>query len=180
MRTRALRNIVKTIEAINEHRHKKRNTLLVLLGIYTGLRISELLNLDIEDIKINGKISDAIVFRGKGRKTRQVPLSRRIQVLLEDYLKNYEVGPLFVSQMGKRMSRFQAYVIMRNIAMKTSQTNVATHSLRKTFAQSLLDAGVDVETMRVLLGHSSISVTQRYIETDESKMFAAVGRLSFG
>ena len=133
----------------------------------TGFRLSEILSINICDIDLNNEM---VKVMGKGNKERIVPIGKVALNSIENYLNklgksikpNFE-DPLFVNKKGKRMarrtlqSRIKKYLHM---AMKGG----TVHTLRHTFATHLLDRGADILTIKELLGHSSLSATQRYTQ----------------
>lgn len=144
----------------------KRDVALYTLLYGCGLRISEALSLNIRDIPIT---EDVITITGKGNKQRIVPLLPAVKQALKKYLKinpyNTPNSPLFVGARGERMN---PGVIQRNVRFIRRYLNlpdtVTPHALRHSFATHLLQAGGDLRTVQELLGHSSLSATQRYTE----------------
>ncbi len=150
----------------------KRDKTLYLLMYGCGLRIAEVLSLNIGDIPLNG---DAFVIRGKGNKERLIPLLPIVKRALNSYMKaigGQEVGtPLFVGSRGERLN---AGVVQRNVRAIRRHLNlpdtVTPHALRHSFATHLLQGGGDLRTVQELLGHSSLSATQRYTEVDRAHL----------
>ena len=131
-----------------------------------GLRISEALSLNLEDI-----CNDSLIISGKGGKQRQIPMIKEIMTLINQWLyfrKDFEKeSPLFI---GRRGGRLNARYAQKRIAMiRTSlglQERTTPHSLRHSFATHLLENGVDLRTLQELLGHSSLSTT-KYIQKSQ-------------
>lgn len=149
-----------------------RNYLLFVLGINSGLRISDLLKLTVDDVK--GK--DRITLREqKTGKTKNFPLSDACKKAIAEYLKSEEVtdGVLFKSRKGdnKAISRIQAYEIINTAARAVGiQGNIGTHTLRKTFGYWAYKSGVDIAYIQKLLNHSAPSVTLAYIGITQEQL----------
>ncbi|MBR6411701.1 MAG: tyrosine recombinase XerC [Alphaproteobacteria bacterium] len=144
----------------------KRDVALYTLLYGGGLRISEALNLNVRDFPLS---ADAMTITGKGNKQRLIPLLPAVVKAVKNYLKaNPYLGddaPLFVGARGERMN---AGVVQRNVRAIRHMLNlpdtVTPHALRHSFATHLLQGGGDLRTVQELLGHSSLSATQRYTE----------------
>lgn len=140
---------------------KQRDMALFTLLYGTGLRISEALNLNEQDIK-NTKF---LRVYGKGKKERLVPFLPFIQTELQKYLsiKPFKTPPLFVGIRGKRLSQSVAQKNLRDLRRRLNLPETITpHALRHSFATHLLEGGGNLRTIQELLGHSSLSTTQRY------------------
>lgn len=164
----------KLINATKGELHELRDKTIITLFLTTGMRLSELAGLNTDDI-IQTQIK---IRQGKGNKTRTVNISDDVANLLQEYIQNnkYPNGNiLFTSQRSNRMSES---VIQRTIEkyIKKSRLNdeLTTHSLRHFFASTLVRKKVDLNTVRDLLGHSSLRTTQIYTHVlDEDKQEAA-------
>ena len=146
-----------------------RNWLLFTLGINSGLRIGDLLQLTIEEVKDCERIS---IREQKTGKTKDFPLSDTCKKAIVEYLKaeSLKEGQLFPSRKvsGSRgtgsISRQQAYQIINDAAQSVGVTvRVGTHTLRKTFGYHAYKQGISLEIIQKLLNHSAPSVTLRYI-----------------
>lgn len=145
-----------------------RDRALVELLYATGGRISELVNLDLDDIVE----PTTLRLFGKGSKERLVPVGRFAQKALEAYLvrtrpilANLGAGTpaLFLNQRGSRLSRQSAWQIVTHAAEAAKiSAEVSPHTLRHSFATHLLEGGADVRVVQELLGHSSVATTQIY------------------
>ncbi len=145
-----------------------RDSAIITLLYGSGLRISEAISLNIGDITAN----DFIVIKGKGNKERIVPLLPISRRQIKEYLSlcpyNQTTGaPLFV---GARGERLLPRIVQRRLAKLREELNLpdslTPHALRHTFATQLLSAGVNLRAIQELLGHSSLSTTQRYTEVE--------------
>ncbi len=153
-----------------------RDRTMLELFYASGLRVSELVGLDIENIDINIGYVRVI---GKGRKERVVPVNKKAIDVIGHYLKDRtsflqgrtETGALFVNKNGKRITRRAVGMIVRKYMLKSGiNKHISPHSLRHTFATHLLDAGADLRFIQELLGHSSISTTQVYTHTSMDRL----------
>jgi integrase/recombinase XerD len=150
-----------------------RDRALLELLYAAGLRISEALGLDREDLALDGGFVRVV---GKGDKERLVPvgevaldwLARYLDAVRPAWLTRQHVapirgGPLFLSVRGRRLGRQQAWAIVRQAAVGAGlSVRVTPHTLRHSFATHLLEGGADLRVVQELLGHASISTTQLY------------------
>jgi len=146
---------------------------LFILGINSGLRISDLLTLKVSDVYANGKIKDRIVIREKKtNKLKDFPLGETSKKALKEYVATLKPGQvLFASRKGsKPISRQQAYRILNDAARAIGIKDIGTHSLRKTFGYHAFKAGVDITRIQKLLNHSSPSVTLAYIGITQDEL----------
>ena len=172
-----IRNL-KQIETIKKllKSQNLRDYCLFVLGINSGLRISDLLKLRISDIAENGKIKDRIRLREKKtNKFKDFPLSTSTKSALKDYLKtrNYtEDEPLFMSRKNKGfLLRQQAYKIINDVAKSVGiKEKIGTHTLRKTFGYHAYNNGYNITLIQKLFNHSSPAVTLRYIGITQDEM----------
>lgn len=145
-----------------------RDTALYMLMYGCGLRINECLNLNVGDVPTSG---EAFTITGKGNKQRLVPLLPAVKKSIVKYMAEHPYpqtgAPLFV---GKQGDRLNPGVVQRNVRYIRSYLGlpdtVTPHALRHSFATHLLQGGGDLRTVQELLGHSSLSATQRYTEVD--------------
>jgi integrase/recombinase XerC len=162
----------------------KRDTAVLLLLYGCGLRIGEALGLDLGQapggagVPDNPDSPDSIVVTGKGDKQRLVPVLPVVAKAIGDYVEACPFdltpdGPLFV---GKRGKRLQARVIQRQMGILRARLGLpetaTPHALRHSFATHLLAGGGDLRTIQELLGHASLSTTQRYTDVDATRLKA--------
>jgi integrase/recombinase XerC len=141
---------------------RARDTAVLELLYATGLRVSELAGLDLDDLD---HAQQTVRVLGKGRKERIVPYGSRAAGALAAYLdgRGRDAGPLFANRRGGRLTVRSLHTIVRRSAAAIGITrHVSPHTLRHTFATHLLDAGADLRVIQELLGHSRLSTTQRY------------------
>lgn len=148
-----------------------RNSLILLMFYTTGLRASELIGIDRDHF--SGDFTSLRV-RGKGDKDRIVPIIEIVREKILDYIaaisgQNICISDqkaLFLTQKGKRISYSTLYRVIHNeLEAYGIRGRKSPHVLRHTFATHLLDGGADIREIQSLLGHSSLSTTQRYTHT---------------
>ena len=169
---------LKQIETIKKllKQQNLRDYCLFVLGINSGLRISDLLKLRILDVIENGKIKDRIRLREKKtNKFKDFPLSDKAKQAIKEYLKtrNYtENEPLFISRKNNGfLLRGQAYKIINNVAKSVGiKEKIGTHTLRKTFGYHAYNNGYDITLIQKIFNHSSPSVTLRYIGITQDEL----------
>ncbi|WP_027088983.1 site-specific tyrosine recombinase XerD [Thomasclavelia saccharogumia] len=152
-----------------------RNRCMLELMYATGLRISELINLNVSSVNIYMGYIKVI---GKGNKERIVPIGAVAKKILSDYLNNYreefikkESSLLFFNNHGNKMSREEFYIILKQIIRQTSvNKKVSPHTIRHSFATHLLENGADLRSIQELLGHSDISTTTIYTHISNQKI----------
>ncbi len=150
-----------------------RDRALLELLYAAGLRISEALGLDVEDLSMDGAFVRVI---GKGDRERLVPVGEvalrwlgrylagpRTAWLAVSHVAPARSGPLFLTPRGRRLARQQAWTVVRRAAARAGLGDrVSPHTLRHSFATHLLEGGADLRVVQELLGHASISTTQLY------------------
>ena len=153
-----------------------RDRAVLELFYSTGMRLSELVNMNIGDFEINKKLIRVI---GKGNKERMIPYGRTAESAIKNYLKIRKLSlkpafankPLFVNSSEKRISKRTIQRRMNNyIKLVADGKRIGPHLLRHTFATHLLDNGADIRAVKDLLGHSSLSSTQIYTHVSIEKL----------
>jgi len=140
----------------------KRDKAMLELLYATGIRVSELVNLKINDLNLQ---QGFIRFKGKGAKERIVPLGLVAIKCLKDYLSFRQEGSsyLFLSNRKTPMTRQRFWQIIKENAKKAGiKKPISPHTLRHSFATHLLERGADLRSVQELLGHANISTTQIY------------------
>jgi integrase/recombinase XerC len=151
-----------------------RDTAVLALLYGSGLRISEALSLERKDAPVKGR--DMLRVKGKGGKTRVVPVLPIVREAVERYLKLCPSalssdGPLFIGARGGQLSpRIIQLRIARARAALGLPDTATPHALRHSFATHLLGAGADLRAIQELLGHASLSTTQGYTEVDRAHL----------
>lgn len=152
----------------------KRNLALFTLLYGCGLRISEALDLNANQ----HPTGDSMVITGKGKKQRLVPVLQIVRDAIDDYVRTCPYAPngdepLFVGARGGRLVAQVAQREMRKIRDLLNLPDTATpHAMRHSFATHLLAGGGDLRTIQDLLGHASLSTTQRYTSVDSERLMA--------
>jgi integrase/recombinase XerD len=151
-----------------------RDRALLELLYAAGLRVSEAVGLDLQDVSLDGGFVRVI---GKGDKERLVPVGEVAVAALQRYAADVRPtwlaasqdanprrgGPLFLTSRGRRLDRMAAWRALRRAAQRAGiSTRVTPHTLRHSFATHLLEGGADLRVVQELLGHASISTTQLY------------------
>jgi len=140
----------------------------ILEALYgAGIRVSELVHLNVDDIDFE---SGYIRVFGKGSKERIVPVGSYALEAISEYIKKGRIKlikghhseALFLNQHGKRLTRQGCWKILNKYAKQAGLENIHPHSLRHSFATSLLQAGADLRSVQEMLGHADISTTQIY------------------
>ncbi len=153
-----------------------RNQALLELIYGSGLRVSELLDIKMEDIHLN---QGYIIVKGKGDKERMVPISDLSVIALRNYmvksreqlLDKKKTTFLFVNQKGDRLSRQGFFKLLKKLALDAHvSTDCSPHTLRHSFATHLLENGMDLRTLQSLLGHEDISTTQIYTHISQKRI----------
>lgn len=153
----------------------KRDRAILELFYATGIRVGELIGLNIDDVDL---IGNSLRVFGKGSKERILPFGSFTKQALEKYLltsrpefdtKNNDA--LFLNKYGGRLSTRSIRRIIKKYVVKTSlERNISPHTLRHTFATHLLNRGADLRTVQELLGHVNISTTQIYTHVTKNKI----------
>lgn len=163
----------------------RRDRVLLLFAVQTGLRVSELIAVRCEDVVLGTGAN--VRCQGKGRKERRTPLRRDVATLLKDWLNEQRpddpARPLFPSSRGGRLSRDAIERIVRKHIFTAERTcsslkskRVTPHTLRHSAAMELLRCGVDRSVIALWLGHESMETTQIYLHADMKLKEVAMAR----
>jgi len=148
----------------------KRDRAMLELLYATGLRVTELVSLDIDDINMSGPYVRCM---GKGSKERTIPIHEQAAAAVADYVndgraplvKNRKESALFVNRRGERLTRQGFWLILKQYAKEANiATPVTPHTLRHSFATHMLRGGMNLRHVQELLGHANISTTQVYTQ----------------
>ena len=172
----AVDEVVSLLEVIDKNTPLGlRNTALLELIYGSGLRVSELLNIKIEDIHIN---QSYVLVKGKGSKERMVPISDMAVIAIRNYmtkgrevLSKFRLPYLFLNLNGKQLSRQGFFKVLKKLADEAGiKSECSPHTLRHSFATHLLENGMDLRTLQTLLGHEDISTTQIYTHISQKRI----------
>ena len=162
----------------------RRDRAILELFYATGLRLSELVSLDLEQINLSSRL---LRVRGKGGKERMLPFNRSAAAAVKHYLPDRRellAGPahpharpatapdaLFLNYRGGRLSaRSVDRLVRRYVAASSVKSGISPHALRHSFATHLLERGADLRAIQELLGHARISTTQRYTHVNAAQL----------
>jgi site-specific recombinase XerD len=146
---------------------KPRDRAIVVLLLYTALRLTELVTLDVGDARMSARKGVLVVRSGKGDVYREVPLNRPVREALEAWLKirtrRVAVGEtaLFVGPQGRRLSARTVDLVIRNTARRAGLA-LSAHVLRHTCVTNLVRGGNDIVLVAELAGHRRLETTRRY------------------
>ena len=147
-----------------------RDAAILELFYSSGLRLAELVALDVKDVDI---FSESVRVLGKGRKERVVPVGAPALEAIQRYRQaaRVETGPLFLSKVRRRIAAANVWLAVRRYLPHTSiPVRISPHKLRHSFATHLLDAGADLRSVQSLLGHASLSTTQIYTHVTTERL----------
>ncbi|MGC9383870.1 MAG: site-specific tyrosine recombinase/integron integrase [Kosmotogaceae bacterium] len=179
------KDIQKLINCFPNTNLGKRNKAIVALMYYCGLRVSEVTSLKIRDIELYSE--PLIQIRsGKGNKDRIVPLSKKAEQLINEYIEIREsfnnserLEELFVGIRGERVSRKSIHKMITKQANKVFPgRHITPHVLRHSCATHLLQRGASVKVVQEILGHSNVSTTSIYLHITDKEKRKAVKLLS--
>ncbi len=150
-----------------------RDRAILELFYSSGIRISELVSLDEEDINL----SDGLIkVTGKGRKERIVPIGSKAIEAIRRYIESKRITvhgeeiPLFINRSGNRLTERSVRRVVLKYSKEVLNHPVKPHTLRHSFATHLLDAGADLRAIQEFLGHKSLSTTQKYTHLGMDKL----------
>ena len=150
-----------------------RDRAILELMYACGLRVSEAVDLKISDVELDTGI---LTCKGKGNKTRKVPIGKSAVEWLKSYLvlrrrkENFEINNLFVSSLGRPVNRQIIHNFIKEYAEKAGLEDVSPHTLRHSFATHLIQNRADIRSVQQLLGHADISTTQIYTHMTDSHL----------
>ena len=168
----------------------RRDKAILELFYASGLRLSELVGLDLDDVNLSGRVVRVL---GKGRKERVVPFNTTAAAALKAWLADREAlrapgglkgppyskghqgrrtrEPLFLNYQGGRLStRSVDKLVRRYVTASSTRMGISPHALRHSFATHLLEAGADLRAIQELLGHARLSTTQRYTHVNAAQL----------
>jgi integrase/recombinase XerC len=153
----------------------RRDRAILELFYASGLRLSELVGLDLEDVNLSGRI---VRVMGKGSKERLVPFNDATRTALKDWLQDRaqlsagkKVDAVFVNFRGTRLTgRSVQRLVSKYVAACSTRFGISPHALRHSFATHLLQRGADLRAIQELLGHVQLSTTQRYTHVNAAQL----------
>jgi len=171
----SVKEIDELIGAIDlSHPQGERNKTILETLYSCGLRVSELISLQISDLFFDEGIIRVI---GKGNKQRFVPINQKTQQYIKTHLKYIRLhtrpkegfeDSLFLNRRGKQLTRVMIFTIIKNLALKIGiKKKISPHTFRHSFATHLLERGADLRSIQQMLGHESITTTEIYMHLDK-------------
>lgn len=157
-----------------------RNYVMFMFGIYSGLRISDILKLHVRDVRDKKYIYMREI---KTRKEKRFLINRKLRSIISDYIKDkkdYEYLFRNNRKINKAISRQQAYNILSSAGKKFGLDSIGTHTLRKTFGYHFYKQTHDAVTLMEIFNHADISITLRYIGITQDTKDEQMEKLSFG
>ena len=157
----------------------RRDYVMFMFGIYSGLRICDILQFRVRDVRDKDHISRR---EKKTQKEKRFPINRELKKILNEYIadkKDYEFLFKNPHEPNKAITRQQAYNILSQAAAAFGLESIGTHTLRKTFGYHMYQQTHDAVTIKEILNHSDISVTLRYIGINQDNKDKAIKGLSF-
>jgi integrase/recombinase XerC len=157
----------------------KRDRAILELLYSSGLRVGELVGLGVENLDLESRL---VRVSGKGGKERLIPIGRKAITAIREYLEHTDKirkkmgylkdrGPLFLNYRGGRLSARNVHRMVKRYSRECGITmEISPHSIRHTFATHLLDGGADLRSIQELLGHASLSSTQKYTHVSIDKL----------
>lgn len=181
-RTLTDKQLKAVIASCATRRHAARDRAIVMVSFLAGLRAKEIAALKITDIKgDDGTICDEFVLdksQTKGRKSRRVFVSTKLKKELAAYIAQVKIrngcDALFQSQKGAAFNANTMCQLFLNIYKECGIDGASSHSGRRSLLTNLAGRGVGVRVLAEIAGHSSISVTQRYLDVNDEQMRSAV------
>lgn len=172
-----IEEINKLLNSFNEYDEKDIRDKAILEIMYScGLRVSEVVNLELKDINLEEKIVKII---GKGNKQREVPIRKEAlnyiliynEKVRKNIVKNKSKNFLFLTKNGNKISRQYIFKMIKEKADEVGiKKNISPHTLRHSFATHLLSKGADLKTVKEILGHENIETTQIYTHLADEKI----------
>ena len=165
-----INEIDKILNSIDLSTYEGTRNRAIIETLYScGLRVSELINITIQNLYLDVGFIKVI---GKGSKERLVPIGssaiKHINIYLKNYRKSFKAmsgneGFLFLNRRGKKLSRNMIFIIVKQLSIKNNiEKNISPHTFRHSFATHLIEGGADLRAVQDMLGHESITTTEIY------------------
>ena len=166
---RNLDDIRKVERILTNQKQGQRNLLFFTIGTNCGLRISDILRLNVGDVR--GKTHIQIIEKKTG-KFKKIPINSKLKPMFAEYTNGKRSEePLFVTIFGNRLERVAAYYIIRDACKKAGlEEKIGTHTLRKTFGYHHYKKNKDVAILQKIFNHSAPQITLRYIGIDQEQI----------
>ena len=162
----------------------RRDRAILELFYASGLRLSELVGVNVDDVNLSSRIVRVL---GKGRKERLVPFNKSAEAAIRAWLADWSAlirtapvtrkrksDPLFLNYQGTRLStRSVDRIVRKYVAQCSTRFGISPHALRHSFATHLLQRGADLRAIQELLGHARLSTTQRYTHVNSAQLIEA-------
>ncbi len=156
--------ITDLLEGISQSRYPHRDRAIILTLLDTGIRATELCNLQIKDLN---RVAGHIRVIGKGKKERLVPVSNELIQIIDEYLETRgdvpNTAPLFALKCGKPLERVKLRKILAELGDKRGVSHVFPHRFRHTFAIQFLRNGGNIYSLQKILGHTTLDMVKRYL-----------------
>lgn len=156
-----------------------RNNVLFAMGIYTGLRVGDILKLRIKDVHDKRFIT---LKESKTGKTKPIEINPILKRILKEYTKDKSQNEFLIKsreQANKAIDRVTAYIIIRDVGEMFGIDNLGTHTMRKTFGYHYYKRTRDVVTLQKLFNHSSATITLRYIGIEQDDLNKAYRNIKY-
>jgi integrase/recombinase XerC len=157
-----------------------RDSAIVQVILFAGLRVGEIVHLRLSDVILEERKGTVIIREGKGTKRREIPLNAKARKAVDAYLRmrpDVDSDRLFLGQRNEGVQSKTIQRAVQRFAKKAGLKNVTPHVLRHSFAKSLIDAGVSLEKVAALLGHSNLNTTRIYTTPGMQDLENAIGEL---
>ena len=172
--------LLKAVDGFGNPFLKERDRAILSMFLSTGARLSEVINLDVGDIDLK---SNRVKFLRKGGEIQSLPINEELAEELKNYLKlrrkRAHARAFFISVRGKRLDRSSVWRMV-NIYYKKARIfkqHVGPHTLRHTFATTLLSKGENLKIIQVLMNHKNLATTARYLHARDQELTNAVAKV---
>ena len=164
-----------------------RDRCLILIQLYTGLRITEVLSLKVEDIYANGSIKEVIEVVTKNDKIRRIYFGEELRSDVLKLIEKQKTGYLFTPKYhsNSKLSRVNAWKIIKKWCKKANIEGcehrglISCHSFRKTYAQKIWEETGELKTVQAILGHEHLQTTSKYVTVNFQKQKDVVSSIRF-
>lgn len=175
------KRLLKTVKNNATRYFKQRDTAIITMLLGTGLRLNELVEMNIGDVNFD---DNTIKATRKGNQERILPVNEEVLVAIQRYLKTREntssQEPLFMSKRNRRIDTASVWHLVKKYLRQAQieKDKLSPHTLRHTFATTLLKQGENLLTIKQLLSHKNLRTTERYLHINGEDLKAAVGKIN--